>query len=206
MGVFDKIKEHRTHFLWAIIAAIIVPYIVDPITNLLSRLFIFFSQSITSFFLDSLYQDISRGKTDYSLLIVTITPFVFLGVLSSLMLRVLIKSQENMKQVAKVINVDFEKKKPVSIAIRMLLLGTTGIIMVAILVVPSNIKYSTIMTFEQKIKILTPYITPNEKDLLISKFSLMNSYQDYKNITAEIEQLAKEKNIMLPKQAYLSTY
>jgi hypothetical protein len=63
----------------------------------------------------------------------------------------------------------------------------------------SDIKLSTIQSFEQQIKIITPYIDQRTKDLFISDFSRMKSSNDFEKIQNSIKNIALKNEIILPK-------
>jgi hypothetical protein len=67
------------------------------------------------------------------------------------------------------------------------------------LMVLSDVKLRTIVTFEQQIKIITPFVDQHEKDILISNFSRMQSSTDFEKIQNSIEFIASENKITLPK-------
>ena len=62
-----------------------------------------------------------------------------------------------------------------------------------------DIKIKTIQTFEQRIRILTPYMTPAEKDKTISDFARMKTFSDFDNIDKKLNQIADSSKIELPK-------
>ena len=72
--------------------------------------------------------------------------------------------------------------------------------------VGSHLKYSSIMTFEQHIKIISPYINQYEKDLFISKFASMQTYDDYRMVMIKIDSVALKNKILLPEQIYSYNY
>ncbi len=63
----------------------------------------------------------------------------------------------------------------------------------------SDVKLRTILTFEQQIKIITPFVDQHEKDVLISDFSRMQSSTDFEKIQNSIDSIARENKITLPK-------
>jgi hypothetical protein len=202
-------KEYKVHLLLAFVAAIFVTYCFEPIVNLLSRFFIYISVAISSTFLDSLYKDIARGKTDYALGVMSMLLLLIpLGMFSTYLLMIRSKEKNKENKIEKLVKAKTQLSfgsawiKPLFNFV----VSISFIVMIILIVVSGNIKYSTILTFEQQIKILTPYINTNEKDLLISKFASMQNYSDYQEIINQVNKFAKEKNIILPVQSYLLTY
>ena len=56
---------------------------------------------------------------------------------------------------------------------------------------------NSVTDFKQHIRILSPYIEPTEKDLLISEWSQMRSAEDYDNIYGKLGSLAEKNNLTL---------
>jgi|GEM_PF-3656262 len=208
MSLLGFYKKNKTHILLAFLFAIIADLFGHIIVNALSRLFIFLSEIITTYFLDSLYKDVAWGRTDYSLLIFSTPCLICLGLLTGFLFPSLKKNinEGKLKDVNNSVGTDIFDS-PSFIRFKRSMFTTAIIFTVLYLfdVVACNIKYTAIMNFEQNIKILTPYISSNEKDLIISKFASMQSYQDYKSINEQLEKVAKENNIALPRKI-IATY
>lgn len=58
---------------------------------------------------------------------------------------------------------------------------------------------NAITDFKQHVRIVTPYIEPKEKDLLISDWSQMRELADYNNIYKRLAEIAKENDLKLYK-------
>ena len=54
-----------------------------------------------------------------------------------------------------------------------------------------------IANFKHNLRILSPYMTVTEKEMIISEWSRMNSFSDYKNIYKKLNKLAKDQNLEL---------
>lgn len=215
---WGKLKEFRLHFILAIGAAILVTYCIDPLIQLLSKLFVVLSQSVSSIFLDSLYAEVGRGSTDYAFQIMGIMNFaIIMWYWGLIVVYIKLTIEKNRKKSVKDINEEkpeksLVKKEPdvkqekINFKFLMSFFGITLTLVGIIFLVGSHIKNSAIKTFDQEIKILTPYIDLHEKDLLISEFSLIQSYKDYQKLKVKIHFIAKSKNINLPKQSYINNY
>jgi hypothetical protein len=58
---------------------------------------------------------------------------------------------------------------------------------------------NAISDFNQHIRIITPYVTEEEKDMVLSKWSQIRGLEDYNNIYGELLKIAKENNLTLYK-------
>jgi len=58
---------------------------------------------------------------------------------------------------------------------------------------------NAITDFKQYVRIVTPYIEPKEKELLISDWSQMREFADYNNIYKKLAEIAKVNNLKLYK-------
>ena len=52
----------RIGVISSVVATIIFLYLLEPLLNLIGRLFLFFSEKISTFFIDRLYQEITTLK------------------------------------------------------------------------------------------------------------------------------------------------
>jgi hypothetical protein len=53
--------------------------------------------------------------------------------------------------------------------------------------------------FHAELKIISPYISPMEERILLSRFSSVKARSDYLPIQAQLESTAKANNVTLPK-------
>ncbi|WFC15294.1 hypothetical protein [Aeromonas salmonicida] len=65
---------------------------------------------------------------------------------------------------------------------------------------------SLIGSFKQHMRILAPFITSEQEKIIISKWSLMNGSNDYDEIYAELNSIAKNNNIILPSNKIYTLY
>ena len=54
-----------------------------------------------------------------------------------------------------------------------------------------------ISNFKHNLRILTPYMSGTEKDMIISEWSQMDSFDDYRNVYNKLNEIAKNQNIKL---------
>jgi formate hydrogenlyase subunit 3/multisubunit Na+/H+ antiporter MnhD subunit len=67
------------------------------------------------------------------------------------------------------------------------------------LLTTSSISKRTTSSFNQHLRIITPYITTQEKDLIISEFASMKSQKDYRILYDKINSIAVKNDLELPK-------
>jgi hypothetical protein len=53
-------------------------------------------------------------------------------------------------------------------------------------------------SFQQCLIIFSPYISDQDEKVYKSRWATMNSYNDFKEISKDIDDIAKQKNILLP--------
>ncbi|MEM6247405.1 hypothetical protein [Shewanella vaxholmensis] len=84
----------------------------------------------------------------------------------------------------------------------------SGIMLIPIAILPLMLfyqmwtmmfQYEVVTSFDQHIKIVTPYISEKEKQIIVSKFSMMNGESDFKSLYAELDKIASENKLVLPK-------
>jgi|WetSurMetagenome_2_1015567.scaffolds.fasta_scaffold67048_2 hypothetical protein len=206
-------KSLQIGIISSVIGSIIFLYFLGPILDLLGRLFIFLSKNISSYFIDSLYQEIAVGKTDYSFTIM-LCFIVLVGFATTIfLLRHIDKPEKNIEIDVNKEETDIKEHKKRNKIIdlmngKIFIVSFICVIWIILILqfVASSIKVSAINKFEQDIKILTPYMEPTQKDKIVSRFCSMKSYTDYKNIILEINGIAEKNNIDLPSQKYAYLY
>lgn len=61
---------------------------------------------------------------------------------------------------------------------------------------------NSITNFKQHIRIVTPYISQSEKDMLMSEWSQMQGLNDYNIVYEKLIEIAKENDLKLHKRSY----
>lgn len=202
-------KSFKVGIITSLIGSVVFLYLLDPILKLLSNLFFFFSDKVSSYFVDNLYREIALGKTDYSLTQMVIIIIAISTLFSFTIIRNITKTNATKDQGLKKRLASAEKtvdKSVWKVKILPIVIVVLINIVITLQLVSSYIKISSINTFEQRIRILAPYINEREKLLLISRFSSMKNYTDYLRIMLDIETIAKNNKIILPEQLYTYTY
>ncbi len=204
-------KSIKIGIITSLIGSVIFLYLLDPILKILSDLFFYLSSKISNYFIDKLYVEIAVGKTDYALTLMTILIVLFTSIATLSIMRKVTKHNQFLEEkIDEKENVcETEEKNKTLILLRktlpILFIIFINVVMVLQLV-SSHIKVSSINTFDQRIRILAPYIKPIEKQLFISRFSSMRTYDEYLGIIMDIENIAGKNKIYLPEQQYTYTY
>ena len=190
----------------SLIASVLFLYLLDPILRFLSNIVFFVSDKVSSYFVDKLYQEIAIGRTDYSLTLLVMINITLMGIINLVIVQKIklkkktteIEDPERKEEARSV-----SPKAPQSFYILTLILFN---LLLVLQLVSSHIKISSINTFDQYVRIITPYIDNSEKQILISRFSSMKTYSDFNTIMRDIKIIASGNKISLPEQKYTYTY
>ncbi len=199
------------------IGCLVVTNIIQPLLVLLANLLINVGNKVFPKIINSIYIDIASGSTNYSFIIFSLLLVLVMAVLIYRVHFLYDKLRESIKNLKEAM---LGKKEPTNEEIEESkrkaenILKTSGkilktdkiisIILLSIIII--NIIYiisigyykdQEISKFSQVIKILHPYITEQEKNILESNFSSMSSYQDYKNLYDKIALICKDNNIIM---------
>ena len=143
---------------------------------------------------DRLFEEIALGKPDYSYTLIMVVGLLLFNFLLFLIIYSFFENKiSEMREKRKLIE---NKKKSSKIFLK--IFQTLVAILFLYGMVMSDIKLKTIQSFDQKIRIITPYVDQTKKNMIISKFSQMKTSEDYHSVMTEIQQIAKENNIELP--------
>ena len=199
--------ENRKAIIISIISTIICIYFVEPILSFLGNLGLFIIRALSDTLYNRLFEEIALGKPDYAFALVT-----FLFVLSTIPILFVTIGLWTRKSWTKT-NIDLDlatdelvglsKEQTIEKSGPRLLFLRSLLVIVFLMglgqMILGDIKIKTIQTFEQRIRILTPYMTPAEKDKTISDFARMKTFSDFDNIDKKLNQIADSSKIELPK-------
>lgn len=194
--LFNKVNTQS--LIIGIIGTIICSNFIEPILNFLSSTTVFLFKSISNRLYDRLFEEIALGKPDYSYIIIfalnilIINFLLFTIIYSFRKKRTPEELKERIEKRDKKQNGKINKIVFRSITIITFLSTTYAMVL-------SDIKMKTSQSFEQKIRIITPFIDQHTKDILISDFSRMKNFEDYKKIISFINFVAQKNKIDLPK-------
>lgn len=204
------LKKHKSSIFVSIISTLLFIYFLEPIIRILGKGFIFLIRNLSSTVYNRIFQEVAFGRPDYShtllflTTIVILTPTIFLIVLSLRTEKS--KPSEELQEIESTQQTNefnsnreekIENKKTSLKKLKIPLLAIMLLISIGALIL-GDIKLKTIQSFEQHIRILTPYMETHKKELLISKFASMNSHDDYILIQSELNRIAEQNGITLP--------
>jgi uncharacterized membrane protein len=204
----------RKGIISSLIGTIFFIYLLEPFIKLLSNGMLIVGNFFSNTFIDGLYREMSKGRIDYSFLIIEmffIASIMFLFSFSFIILFTKSKrkpendSENTIENDSSELNENKKKKRKIP---KFILTSWTIIfgLSMTFIIVMANIKVNTIINYNQKVKIITPYIDMQKKNLFESKFASMNSKFDFDNIMNEIEKIAEENNLELPEIDYSNLY
>ena len=162
-------------------------YLLDPILQLFGDLIIYSSEFVVTGLLDSLYQQSALGVArDPSLSIYAIFVGVVVGLTSGIF-------AAGVKKDKKIKESSMQKLKVpiiiIAITLPILLFYQFWVLM---------FQYEVVTSFNQHIRIITPFIEQNEVNIILSDFARMESEADYQSIYGKMHKLADMHNLKLP--------
>lgn len=183
---------NKNSLLAGIIGTILFIYFLQPILEFFGGLIVIIFKSFSETLYNRIFQEMAVGKPDYDFILLLLLNGVALGLIFSFFISTFSAKKNKDSQ---------EKPKPKK---RQIGLGWVRFYMIIFFfsllgfAAISYVKYSYTQSFEQKIKIITPYIDLYSRDKIISDFSLMKTFDDYKTIMNKIESIASSNSIDLP--------
>lgn len=203
--IFERVNKNS--IVAGLVSSIMFIYFLDPILQFLGKFTLILYQSLSSTLYDRLFKEIAIGKPDYSytLLKNLLILMIVASANSSLLFIFIAKSGSSVESDEKgerLINNDNTIKKHIlsSKGFRFALTTLSIIIVVVgtVSMVLSEIKITTIQTFDQRIRIVSPYIDVHAKDVLISDFSKMRGHADFLSIQKRLDSIANRNHIVFP--------
>jgi hypothetical protein len=201
----------------SIIASVFFVFLIQPLLFLSWNFIIFISRFIYIGYTTVIYQNAALGQTNGIIIsfififIAAFTGFVLFD-LSAKLIELFKKmnklvsltkgnieiSEENSE---KVIDdpISFVKEAKRSLIISFLILILLTILLWFILVIPKYAEYELVTSFHQRITILSPKISDIKYKELKSKWAIMKNRNDYLKINDEMDDIAKQNGIALPK-------
>jgi len=198
---FEKIN--RNSLLAGIIGTILFIYFLQPILEFVGNSIVVFYKSFSQSLYDRVFEEMAVGKPDYDFTLMLLFNGIFIGANLGAFLSTLIprKNKKEKEEITgKKKKQQEEKTEPIKRKNSTLKKVFFGVVFLSLLFFTSlsYLKHTYIQSFEQKIKIITPYTDSLNKDKLISDFSRMRNYDDYQKIMNEIQTISEKNNIELP--------
>ncbi|PPC76965.1 hypothetical protein C4K68_12685 [Pokkaliibacter plantistimulans] len=182
-------KSIKVGIITGIVASMVFVYFLDPIIRIFGEGVFYASNYVVSGLVDSLYQKSALGVAKDPSLAVYALIIGFITAFPVAMIRIFFQKKSN-------------DDKPRENSKR------SGIMLIPIAILPLMLfyqmwtmmfQYEVVTSFDQHIKIVTPYISEKEKQFIVSKFSMMNGESDFKSVYAELDKIASENKLVLPK-------
>ena len=194
-------KEQKGGIIGGIVASAIFLYFIQPILEYSSHLLINISNIFGNAFSDRLYQQIAHLETQDNAFILVMVLFGMISgvlfsvgiVLMSANYRAHKKDGANEKEKPKAVKRNSKVLKHV-LPILIFLLSIFPVISALSIF----IQLSTISSFKQHIRIIAPYITNQEEEVIISQWSQIRSKSDYQFIYRKLEGIAIKNKVTLP--------
>ena len=213
----DKDKTIKKGVIAGIIASIIFMVILEPLMKLIWSFLINTSSSIYTSYFNSIFKNAALGHRNHvDFMTYAILTIIFIGVMTFFYLKTYFymktsrydnsitqdKTKEQIEnEVAKIAS------KITKLNNRMKIIFVVGAVCCFIFscISFSNLfkEYSNLQlntSFNQKINAISPYINDNEQKVIISKWALMNSKNDYLEIKRNIDNIAKMNHFQLPEE------
>ena len=197
----DFIQQHSSGVLVGIISTMLFLYFIQPIFEFIVHLVIQFGSLIGAAYVDEIFASVSHLEVfDYSFLLVTIVLGIVSGSSLSAVLLIWRKPRKSNKEKPEkpeeleVTKASSGLGRKVFSSFLMLIIGLGTIAFLATRVYQLNL----ISSFEQHVRILAPYISDQEEEVFISRWSRMETEENYELIYVDLNALAKENDIELP--------
>ncbi len=203
------LKENKKGLIVGLAASAIFVYFIQPILSLLSYLVISGSEIVSNTYTDRIYQQAAHLETyDHSFLLMMIlmgtTSILLLGLSILLFSSERLSGHKNHKNKTE----DTSKKKtdgktliPKSVVAVLFFISASILLSSG---VANFIQLSIISSFKQHLRIIAPYISDAEEEIIVSQWSLISSESDYQEIYTKLNNIASDNGIELPENKIYS--
>jgi hypothetical protein len=200
----EVLHKHRAAILTSLIATTIFLYFLEPILSWLGRQFLWVAAKISNLYVDRIFAEASHLETqDFAYFLLAAVLLFIAGVLLSLMRR-LVRGVPAENASGNEEDVEDERHVRPSTGLAIAFKTTFFTFAVAMLLwvgavlIANHVELSLISSFRQHIRILSPYLSTQEEEEIISDWSLMNSKADYDKLYSKLSQVAEENGLELP--------
>ena len=193
-------KINRNSLLAGIIGTILFMYFLQPILEFIGNSIVVFYRWFSQSLYNRVFEEMAIGKPDYDFIIMLFINGIIVGIAFGAFMSALFPRKRKTEKTEKKKKQQEEKTEPVKRKNSILKKVFLGIFFLSILFFTSlsYVKHMHIQSFEQKLRIITPYTETLKKDKLISDFSRMKTCDDYQKIMNDIQTIADKNNIELP--------
>ncbi|MBT3671026.1 MAG: hypothetical protein HON98_03885 [Chloroflexi bacterium] len=183
-----------------IIIAFIVIILIQPITKFIWNFILAIGGSVFNYLIDSIYRNAAYGQrpVDSAILVLVLMAISISQVFPRTIFRrnkssSQDKEHENIETATVETILRFAKKNIFPVLIRTIYIFC--IIYISLMTL-SNLQLNT--SFEQRLDILSPFISDSDEEVFRSSWGLMNTREDYINIFDDFKLISGENNIVLP--------
>jgi hypothetical protein len=212
-------KESKIALFRSLVASTIFLVFLRPILEFLWRILVFISSHTYSYFIDSVYENAALGQRNWiDFIFLTMSLVLLVSILgtttyflrkrySILELKDYITKEKNeerksqlIEKLSKKLNqADKTYRLGKALLKRVIIVEILTLITIFIFLFTAYADLQLNTSFNQRLTSLAPYITDNQYKVLKSKWSLMTSRKDFESLNQEMEELAKQNNIKLPR-------
>lgn len=184
----------RKSIIASIIASLLVIIFIKPLFDSVWNFVSWFSTYCYAGFNNAVYSNAALGQRDWvAVFHVELFVSILFGTISGFTLVVFFVGHPESKVVEKI------KKNKKSIRLLMIFFGIILIFLSLLIMVSIRTDLQLNTSFNQRLTVLSPHITELKYKELQSSWALMQNRQDYEKIVDEMDKLAKNNKIQLPK-------
>jgi len=189
------IRDNKKNIYISVISSILFLYFFQPILDFIGAKTLIIMSLTSSKFSDDFHSKISHLELmDYSFYWISLI-FICIGVAMG---RIGVSGLFGLTQKEKVAEDTSKTKESTSKKVMFYLFCIIISLSLTFFISTKFYQLSLISSFKQHVRIIAPYISEQEEEVLISKWSLMKNSHDYEDINAALDKIAKQNNIILP--------
>ncbi|HCE1609394.1 TPA: hypothetical protein NJY97_004589 [Vibrio parahaemolyticus] len=202
--MIEMLKQHKAAIYCGIIASLIIIYAIEPLLGWVIE-FVSYALSLLGLaYKDRLYQNLATMEsTNYAFLL----SVVF--VIAPVVLASLFMLAEHVKNIVS----DEDRKTSSSprkkgsllltrrskvVSLIMCMFFVVNILVGIDIIARYQFHWDNLTRFNHHMRIVTPYLEPGEKEMIISDWSRMRNESDYDEIYKSLESIAKANKLILP--------
>lgn len=179
----------RKAIIASILASLIVLYFLDPILSFLARLTLRIASVLFLAYLDRLYAEVAISDPNFGFYLLNCATGISIGFTIGF--------------ISGAIGL-FEKRITSTFTVnRSLWLGAIVLVAVSVLLlagtVDSYIRLKTSSTFYQRLAVIAPHITDQQRKEFLARFASMESKANFEAVMRTMDEIALKNNVKLPK-------
>jgi hypothetical protein len=178
----------RRAIIASILAGLIILYFLDPILSFLGRLTLRIAGALFSAYLDGLYAGVAISEPNFGFYLLLCATGFSLGITSGFIL-------QGLGVIEKRISSTLLPERVRRVAILSAIIS----ILLLVATVDSYIRLKTISTFNQRLSVITPLITDQQRKEFLARFASMESKADFEAVMRTMDEVAVKNNVKVPK-------